>query len=94
MVLKRIEPLSFAKVAGILYALIGVLAALFMWMFSSVLSGFAGPEAGMFPSMFGLGSVIVFPILYGILGFLFGFVAASLYNVVADRIGGIELDLS
>ena len=94
MVLKRIEPISFAKIAGILYACIGIIAGLFMWMFSGLMSGIGGPDAAMFTSMFGIGSIIIFPILYGIIGFLFGFVAAALYNVVADRIGGIEVDLS
>ncbi len=94
MVLKRIEPLSLAKVAGILYAFIGIIAGLFMWMFSGLMSNFGGGDADMFATMFGVGSVIIFPILYGIMGFILGFISAALYNVVADRIGGIEVDLS
>ena len=94
MVLKRIEPLSLAKVAGILYACIGIIAGLCMWMFSGLMSGLGGEEADMFATMFGVGSIIIFPILYGILGFIFGFISAALYNVVADRIGGIEVDLT
>ena len=36
---------------------------------------------------------MIFPILYGGLGFVFTMLAAVLYNVVAGMVGGIELDM-
>jgi hypothetical protein len=38
-------------------------------------------------------SVILVPIIYGILGFVFGAISALIYNFAAKRIGGIEFDL-
>ncbi len=92
MVLKRIGPLSLAKILAILYALSGVIIGFFMWMFSSVMSRMGGPEADVFATFFGVGSIIFFPILYGILGFIFGLLTAWLYNIIAERIGGVELE--
>jgi uncharacterized membrane protein YdjX (TVP38/TMEM64 family) len=34
----------------------------------------------------------VFPILYGILGFILGLIMGGLYNLVAAMVGGIELE--
>jgi hypothetical protein len=42
--------------------------------------------------LFGFGSVIFMPLFYGILGFVFGLIAALLYNGVARLIGGVEIE--
>ena len=38
----------------------------------------------------GAGMLVMFPILYGIGGFIGSIIAAFIYNLVAARIGGIE----
>ena len=48
---------------------------------------------GAFGVLFGVGSIILFPILYGILGFLGGLITALPYNLIARFVGGIELEL-
>ncbi len=94
MVVKRIGPLSFAKVSGILYAILGVF---FGGIFSlaalagSVASNTSG-SAG-FGAFVGIGAILIFPVLYGGLGFVFTLLSAWLYNVVAGWVGGIEMDL-
>ena len=35
-----------------------------------------------------------FPLLYGFLGFLAGIIGATLFNLVASMVGGIEIELS
>jgi uncharacterized membrane protein YagU involved in acid resistance len=42
---------------------------------------------------FGLLAIIIFPVLFAIIGFLMGIIVAFVYNVVAKRFGGIKLDL-
>jgi hypothetical protein len=97
MVLKRIGVLSMAKIAGVLYAAIGVFVGLGVAVLSSV-AGMAG--ARMNPDMpgwagplFGVGAIVVLPILYGILGFIGGAIGAGIYNVFSGIVGGLELEL-
>ena len=41
--------------------------------------------------MFGFG--IFMPIIYGIMGFVFGIIMAAIYNLIAQWIGGIEVEV-
>lgn len=94
MVIKRIGPISCAKIAGTLYAVMGlVLGGVFSL---SVLAGVFGAtqEAATFPMMFfGVPAIVVFPVLYGCFGFVGALIGAWLYNVLAGWVGGIELDI-
>lgn len=94
MVIKRIGPVSFAKITGTLYAVLGLvvggifsLAAL-AGAFTSDTSRGAG-----FVAVIGVGAIVVFPILYGGFGFVASLIGAALYNGVARMVGGIELDV-
>jgi hypothetical protein len=94
MVIKRIGPVSCAKITGTLYAILGiVLGAIFslaslVGAFASDLSGGAGLGA-----IIGVGAIIAFPVLYGGIGFVATLIVAWLYNVIAGLVGGIEMDL-
>ena len=94
MIVKRIAPLSLGKVAGTLYALIGVLIggvfSLIAIAGSMATESFGGRGFG---ALFGIGAIVLFPLLYGALGFLFTMLIAALYNVVAGIVGGVELDV-
>jgi hypothetical protein len=43
--------------------------------------------------LFGLGAIIVMPVLYGILGFVIGVIASALYNGLSGLVGGVQLEL-
>lgn len=94
MVIRRVAPLSCAKVAGVLYAILGIVFGACVSLFASM-GGMMGGHPGRAAAagVFGLGAVIFLPILYGIGGFLLALIGAWLYNIVAGLIGGIELDL-
>lgn len=85
---KKIGVLSLAKILGFLYAILGlILGALF-----AVLSLFGfSEETGLF---FGAASIVIFPILYGIMGFIGGAISAFFYNLVAKWIGGLEVEIT
>src|SRR5476651_1076148 len=96
MVIKRLGPLSCAKIAGTLYAILGLFVGGLIALVSLV-GGFASaasrggvPGFGMF---FGVGAVLLVPILYGCLGFVMALIGAALYNITAGLVGGIEIDL-
>ncbi len=47
----------------------------------------------MLLSMEGVYAVVYLPIAYGITGFVSAYIGALIYNFVADKIGGIKVDL-
>ncbi|UCE66096.1 MAG: hypothetical protein JSU85_14795 [Candidatus Zixiibacteriota bacterium] len=97
MVVKSLGLFSLAKIMGIIYAFFGFIAGLFFSFFAlmgaflgSVLEDSPGPLVGM---VFGIGSVVLFPILYGVMGFIGGIVTAGIYNITARWVGGLEIEL-
>jgi hypothetical protein len=94
MVIKRVDPVSCAKITGTLYAAIGLIfGAIFSMV--ALAGGMASDSSngtGM-GALFGVGAIIVFPICYGIIGFVGTLIVAALYNVVANAVGGIRIDV-
>ena len=87
---KKIGVLSFAKILGLLYAIFGLIVGALFSLFP--LTGFVGAaDVGLF---FGTASIIIFPIIYGIMGFIGGLITAFFYNLVAGKIGGLELEIT
>ena len=94
MVIRRIGPMSCARISGTLYAIMGiVLGAIFS--LAALAGAFIGDSSqGPFAAaMFGVAAIVILPLLYGGLGFIATFIAAWLYNILAGVVGGIELDL-
>lgn len=99
MVITRVGPLSCAKIVGTLYAILGlVFGAIFslVSMLSGVMSRTSeAPGLGVGVGfILGAGAIVVFPVLYGGMGFVMSLLGAWLYNLLAGLVGGIELELS
>jgi len=95
MIVTRIGPMSVARIAGVLYALMGLVFGGFVSLASigGAMTG-AGASNGLGGMMmFGAAAVFMFPIIYGFFGFLMTLVGAALYNVLAGVLGGIEVDM-
>ena len=97
MVVKRVGPLSIAKIAAVLYAFMGLIGGAFFSM-AALAGAFAGfDEAGFGPASFmglvGAGAIVVFPIMYGCIGFVMTLIGAVLYNVASSIAGGVQVDL-
>lgn len=93
MIVRKVGPLSCAKIAGVIYAILGlVFGALFSLISATGLAvrGLAGTPMGV---VFGTAAVIVLPIFYGCIGFLVTLLGAWLYNLVAGFVGGIEIEV-
>lgn len=97
MVIRRVSPLSVAKIAGILYAIMGfvfgAILTLITTVMSSALSSAAGSGQNPFGMLFGAAAIVTLPIFYGVLGFIMTLIMAALYNLVAGWVGGIEIDV-
>lgn len=97
MQLRRIGVASAARVIGALYVFLGLIAGLIVACISLVSAGFLSSHDPDMPawigSLFGMGAIVIFPIMYGILGVVLGAVVAAIYNTVAGMVGGIEVEL-
>lgn len=97
MVIRRVNPISAAKVGGVLGVLLGLLIGACMSLFIMMAGSVAGAasnesSAPMFGMMFGAGAVIILPIFYGVFMFVMTLIQAALYNLVAKWVGGVEID--
>jgi hypothetical protein len=96
MVIRRVDPISVGKIAGALYALIGLLVgALFslIAMAGASMGGGLGEGAPFVGMLFGVGAIIVLPIFYGVVGFICTTIAAALYNLIAGIVGGVRIEV-
>jgi len=94
MVITRVAPLSCAKVAGLLYLVLGLIFGGIVSLVA-LAGGFAAGESGgaFMGALFGVGAVILLPICYGALGFVMWLIITWLFNVAVGMVGGIEMDV-
>jgi len=85
--IRKIGVLSVANIFGIINAIIGLLIGIIFVLFASLFP----VEVSLFGLSFGYFSIITFPIIYGILGFIGGAIGAFLYNLAAKITKGIKL---
>jgi hypothetical protein len=81
--LKAINVMSVFRVSLVLGAVAGTLVGAIL-MISDIVAGRA---------LEGVVTFILAPVLYGVMGALVNALMAKIYNLVAQRLGGIELDL-
>jgi hypothetical protein len=91
MVVNRVGPVSCAKIVGLLYVILGLIVGGIVSLIAATL-GFA-PGRGPGNPLFGMAAVVVFPVLYGVAGFVTTLIGAWLYNGLAGLVGGVEIDL-
>lgn len=97
MRIKRIRIGSAAKVIGFLFFLNGLLfgeiAAFLAARFQINLPHLSDEIMGIpMHSALGLASLLVIPLVYGLLGVLLGALLAIMYNLTAGWFGGIEIE--
>jgi Transmembrane domain of unknown function (DUF3566) len=98
--IKRIAPLQAGKMLGIFYAGISLLLVPFV-LLAGLLGAFAqhanNQSSGNAPAAlfagFSLVFVILIPVIYGVMGFVFGIISAAVYNLVAGFVGGFEVEI-
>ena len=101
MVIKRIGVFSAAKIYSVIMAgvglVVGIPLGLIMMIFgAAMMSMSSGRESAAGGGMgigIGLFYMIGLPIIYGVIGFIFGAIGALIYNVASGILGGLELEL-
>jgi hypothetical protein len=95
--LKRIAPLKFGLILGILYGLIALIFVPFILLAAVVGSMVAPTAEGSVHQAMGIGVAIVLcfvlPVFYAVIGGLCGMLIAWIYNVIAGWVGGVEFEV-
>lgn len=92
--IEKIGVSSAAKIYGLTLGILGCVIGIFYALFLSAFSGLFDDLPISGAGGLGIIMVIVFPIMYGIMGFIFGALGAVVYNFVASKTGGLEIQLS
>jgi MFS family permease len=102
MTIRRFSVFSVAKIQGLLGfvigLIIGVIYGLILMLAGALMSSLApGGDSqvlgGVSSVVGGLIAMVVFPVIYGVLGFFGGAIGAVIYNLAAGVIGGIRFEL-
>lgn len=94
--IQRIGVLSLAKIQGLLFLLFGLLFGLLYGLVMcgiGIVAAVSGEKEALILVIAGVAFMVLFPLMYGGMGFVMGALMAWLYNVVARRIGGLEIDI-
>jgi len=96
---KSISPGSAFKVGLVTYGILGLIFGL-IWAFFAMVAGSLGSLASQAGGAtrvlgfgLGIGAIIIFPILYGLIGGIFAAIGALIYNLAASWVGGLEVDI-
>jgi hypothetical protein len=97
MVIRKIGVGSAAKLTGTLYALWGFIFGAIVACIALAGAGLGAasdePMPGWISGFLGVGAVIFLPILYGVMGAIFGALTAVFYNVVSGMVGGLNVEV-
>ena len=95
MLIQRIQPMPLAKISGVLYAVLGLVAGVFFSLVSLAIPA-VQPHDHQLPGwslLFGVGAIVLLPLVYGVIGFVSGLIGASLYNGLSKYVGGIVVEV-
>jgi hypothetical protein len=90
--IRRIAPLQLGKIMALTYGIMGLIFCpffLLMTVFATHLPN--NQRVGIMA--LGTGFALFMPVLYAVMGFVFGVVGAFIYNVIAKWVGGIEVEV-
>ncbi len=89
--LKRLSPHSFALHTALVFAILTLLFILPMTLFMNAMTP-EMPDGSMPAAMFGF-MTFVMPLIYFVFTYIFGFIGALIYNVIAKKTGGIRCQI-
>lgn len=86
MQIKSFNSISLAKVLGLVYLILAVIISPIIFLMASAGGGTLHLTEIIFVIMF-------FVLFYGIIGVIGGFLLGVIYNFIAKKFGGIELEI-
>ena len=102
MIIRKVDPLSAGKIAGIICAgiglIFGVLYFLFFMAMAAVggMAGAANHGHALFGAAFGIvggvAMLVMIPVFYGVAGFVGGVLQAFIFNIATRYVGGLKVE--
>ena len=94
MELKKVGILSLGKIAGLIGLVVGIIAVIILAIMQKILSSLVTAQLNM-QELYTLTwkTILIIPLYYAIIGFIWGVAIAFIYNLAAKYIGGIKLEL-
>ena len=91
MVVKEIDSRSAGRIVGALGAVLALLGSVIVAVLAAAtaIAGSQGPNL-----IFALATLLWAPVVYGLGGYLAGWWLAAFYNLGADLVGGLKLELA
>ena len=90
---KKIRAVSLGKMLGVMYGIMGLIFGGLITIFAILGSSLFTSEKDFGGIFFGIGAIILLPVIYGVLGFILGVIFGWIYNVAARWTGGLEVDI-
>jgi len=84
-----------AKIVGVIYSMIGLIVGTAFSLIAVTGEAVGAPVGGssrLIETMMGIGAIILFPIVFGVAGFVLGVLSGAIYNLAARIIGGITVE--
>jgi hypothetical protein len=94
--IKKFEPLSVMRISAICYGALGLIeGAIFSVIFLVAPMAAAGEQQmpRWMGLLFGGLSIVIFPLMLGLVGAIAGGLGAVVYNVAARYVGGISVEV-
>ena len=90
--IRRIAPLQLGKIMALTYGIMGLIFCPFFLLMTAFASHMPNNQRVGIMAL-GTGFALFMPVLYAVMGFVFGVVGAFIYNVIAKWVGGIEVEV-
>ena len=82
-----------AKFVAIFYLVVSFVFVLPIALLTITIGSFADDSMAVFGGIFGGSFLLLVPLIYAIIGFIMVVLISSIYNLIAKRIGGIEIEI-
>ncbi|MBU1197316.1 hypothetical protein KJ765_02265 [Candidatus Micrarchaeota archaeon] len=90
--IRRLGAINTGKILAVWMAFIGVVyAVIFLLVFSIGFLTKASPASGVFAGGLGLLMFALFPVLFAIMGFVYGITGAAIFNFLVARMDGWDM---
>jgi len=89
--IKEINVISAANILGVVHFAMGIFIGVIYFLISLAMPAEMFEAVPWMRYMFGVGSLVIMPLASSVMGWISGAVSSLVYNLVAERIGGLKL---